>query len=569
MKGKNLVAGKNIFDDWFTRIGFFVRSLACFACIALVSAPSLAIAQEYTPEHDLVKKMIANGMKFLSSDNSGRTREGPGYDILIGYTAMKATEDHDHRLVKKAMGPALKIAKDVRAHKGLDGHSAEILYEASIAAMFFAALDPARYRAEIESIRDFLISSQRKTGSFGYVNLGSSGDISQSQYVALAFWSIKQANITVDPSVVEKLTIWIASAQRTDGCWTYQFPPRGEDQPKHQMLAAGLSAILVCADTIGVLRGAGGRMLEEAEEDDDIPKAFRRIIKEDKKDPSNFVSKSVTRNGIVKIANSAKGWLDKTRYKRGDDWFYYLVYSQERYESFREILDGKRSKSPPWYNEMVKILSKNQAENGGWGIGSDQDAGGTEAATCFAILFLLRNTQKAIGDIKTADSVGGYGLGNVADVGFVDGKLVDKSQVSSIEDAIKLLEDSKDGSTEDKLLADRMALDPDPKKKREQLNRFARLLRSPDARARRVAAKLLGRGDDLDFAPDLIFALSEGEQDGQVLRIAENSLRILSRQLSTYILPREGVVTPGDRVKSERHWQNWYLNIRPDYIFVD
>jgi HEAT repeat protein len=157
----------------------------------------------------------------------------------------------------------------------------------------------------------------------------------------------------------------------------------------------------------------------------------------------------------------------------------------------------------------------------------------------------------------------------VAEVGFVDGKLVDKSQVTSIEDAIKLLESNQDGSTEDKLLADRMVLDIDPTKRKEQLNRFARLLRSPDARARRVAAKLLGRGDDLDFVPDLIFALSEGEQDGQVLRIAENSLRILSRQLTTYILPREGPVTAADRVKAERYWQNWFLSIRPDYVFIN
>ena len=565
------MAGKKLFDGWSSQIGLFVGSMACFACIAIVSIPGLSIAQEYTPDHDVVKKMIADGMKFLSSENSGRTREGPGYDVLIGFTALKATDDHDNRLVNKATVAAIKIAKNVRDHKSLEGHAQEILYEAAIAAMFFAALDPIKHRADIESIRDFLVAIQRKNGSYGYLVLEDSGDVSQSQYAALAFWSIKQVNINVDPNVVEKLTIWIATAQRPDGCWTYQFPPRSQDQPKHQMLAAGLSAILVCADTIGVLRGTGGRMLDvvEEEEDDGVPKAFRRIIKEAKKNPTTFVPKTVTRTGIVKISKSAEGWFAKNKYKRSDDWFYYLVYSQERYESFLEILNGKRSISPSWYNEMVKTLIKNQAQNGGWGVGSDQDTGGSEVATCFSILFLLRSTQKAIGDIKTADSVGGYGLGNVADVGFVDGKLVDKSQVSSIEDAIKLLEDSKDGSTEDKLLADRMALDPDPKKKREQLDRFARLLRSPDARARRVAAKLLGRGDDLDFAPDLIFALSEGEQDGQVLRIAENSLRILSRQLSTYILPREGLVTPGDRVKSERHWQNWYLNIRPDYIFVD
>ncbi len=171
--------------------------------------------------------------------------------------------------------------------------------------------------------------------------------------------------------------------------------------------------------------------------------------------------------------------------------------------------------------------------------------------------------------MKSADAIGGYGLANVAEIGVKDGKLIDKSQVTSVEDALKLLEDNKTGGGEDRMLADRMVLDDDPKKKKEQLNRFARMLRNPDTRARRIAAKLLGRGDDLDFAPDLIFALSEGEKDSQVLRIAENSLRILSRQLDSYKLPKEGPITIKDRVAAEQHWKAWFLSIRPDYVFIN
>lgn len=553
---------------------FLVQTTFLLLGLDVFSVSNPSMAQEYTPDHDEVKKMVAKGMGFLSSPKLERTRNGGGYTVLMGYTAMKATEDHDHPLVKAALPVALHFSKAARDTKSAALHTDEVIYEASITAMFLSALDPTRYRTEIESVRNYLLSRQRPNGAFGYlrgdwaINLG---DVSQSQYAALAFWSIKQANIDVDLRAVEKLTLWLASSQFPDGSWTYQWPARQEDLPtRRQMVAAGLSAILVCADSLGVLRGAGAGLLEEEGDDEDVPRAFRRIVKETKKDGSNFTPKTVTRTGIAKISKSAEGWLNKTRYTRGGDWYYYLIYSQERYESFLEIINGKRLKSPAWYNNTVKALKKYQAANGGWGVDEkDLDPAGSEAATCFSILFLLRNTQKAIGDLKSADSVGGYGLSNVADVGVVDGKIVDKSQVTSIEDAMKLLEGSHDGSTEDKLLADRMALDLDPIKRKEQLNRFARLLRSPDARARRVAAKLLGRGDDLDYAPDLIFALSEGEQDGQVLRIAENSLRILSRQLTTYILPNDGPITAADRVKSERHWQNWYLKIRPDYVFVE
>ncbi len=173
----------------------------------------------------------------------------------------------------------------------------------------------------------------------------------------------------------------------------------------------------------------------------------------------------------------------------------------------------------------------------GWKRSGEQ--AGQQVATCFAVLFLLRNTQKTIGELKSADAIGGYGLANVAEIGVKDGKLIDKSQVTSVEDALKLLEDNKTGG-EDRMLADRMVLDDDPKKKKEQLNRFARMLRNPDTRARRIAAKLLGRGDDLDFAPDLIFALSEGEKDSQVLRIAETRFGFSVDNSTATNFPRRG-----------------------------
>jgi hypothetical protein len=336
------------------------------------------------------------------------------------------------------------------------------------------------------------------------------------------------------------------------------------------MAAAGLSGTLVSADCLGLVRVPGSKLSSDAEEEDEeaglVPGAFRRVA-----DVNRAVDRAqlrISRKDLEKTVAGGIRWLERHPYQRvPTTWHYYWMYSRERFESFVELFVGKREKSPGWYNEGVTILQKTQSRNGAWGQ-EDMDPSGPVASTCFAVLYLLRNTQKAIGELKTADSIGGYGLANVADVGFVDGKLVDKSQVTSVEDAIKLLETSSQGSTEDRLLADRLVLDNDPQKKKEQLNRFARLLRSPDTRARRIAAKILGRGDDLDFAPDLIFALSEGEKDTQVLRLAENSLRILSRQLDTAKLPMEGPITTAQRVEAERYWKGWYLSIRPDHVFV-
>ncbi len=528
---------------------------------------SVAKGEDYTPDHKVVKQMVQRGVDFLSTAPPSMDLPSIGYDLLVAYAILKATEDHDHRFVRASIPKALNYAKEIRREKSVVLTNQHVNYHTAVAGMFLSALDPVKYRQELENIRDHFIDRQRQNGpkgSFGYLggDHGATGDVSQTQYAALSLWSIKQAKIEIDPKVLEDLVIWLSQVQKNGG-WTYQAP--SPESPNHSMTAAGLSATLLGADALGLLRGSGATFMENGDDDDGVPGAFHRVADA----PKKVFSKNIARNRIEAMVKDSERWLKSNPYRRGGDWYYYLLYSQERYESFLELFYGKREKSPGWYNATVESLKKSQSKDGAWGVDDPDPVGGPKISTSFAILFLLRNTQKSIGDLKTADSVGGYGLTNVAEVGFVDGKLVDKSQLTSIEDAIKLLESNQEGSTEDKLLADRMVLDPDPKKKKGQLNRFARLLRSPDTRARRVAAKLLGRGDDLDFVPDLIYALSEGEQDGQVLRLAENSLRILSRQLTTYILPREGPVTASDRVKAERYWQNWFLSIRPDHVFIN
>jgi hypothetical protein len=344
------------------------------------------------------------------------------------------------------------------------------------------------------------------------------------------------------------------------------------------MLAAGLSAALISGDILGVMRGPGMKLenaLEGEEgEEEEIPEVFRRVSAEALagKKEKKFVSQVVSRDSLRKISTKAASWLSQNKFKRGaggSDWFYYWLYSQERYESFLEILNGRREKDPDWYRQGVETLKKYQdPATGAFGLtGESVDPGGVEQATCLSILFLLRTTQKAIGDLKEATNLGGQGgLANVADVTAVNGKVVDKSQVTNVEDMLKMLENSKGDASDDKLLADRIPLESDPKARKEQLNRFSRMLRSPSFAARRLAAKILGRGDDLDYVPDLIYALSD--EDPVVPLVAENSLRILSRQMTNSAIPKDRTITADDRVKAERRWQQWYLSVRPDYRFI-
>jgi hypothetical protein len=538
--------------------------------VMAMSSPSLIRpvgAQDLSPEHATVKTMVSNGVRYLSLQPYEADAERFGYEFLKSYTILKATEDDTHPIVSRGAKLAENYVKGLKAKKSGSGFGETLMYDASLAAIFLAALNPDQYRTELETIRDFLLSTQKQTGGFGYLHAhqGSQGDTSQTQYVTLALWSMKQVRIEIDRNAVERLTQWIMRSQK-DGAWTYQIGI--SEEPSHSMVAAGLSAALIGVDILGSLRMQGSATSDDDSEDA-LPAAFRQVLKltpEDKARGVGSDSKAL-RQKALEVASRTNQWLSKNKYNRSENpWHYYWMYSNERFQAFLELASGKRNASPEWYNRGVMELKAEQNKDGSWD--KFPDISGPETATCFAILFLLRSTQKSIGDIKSADSVGGFGLANVAEVGMVDGKLIDKAKVTSIEDALSMLEESAPNASNDKLLAERLTLDPDPKRKKDQLNRFSRMLRSPDARARRIAAKMIGRGDDLDFAPDLIYALSEGERDNQVLRLAESSLRILSRQLDTRKLPAEGTITIKDRLIAEQYWKAWYLSIRPDHVFV-
>ncbi len=235
-------------------------------------------------------------------------------------------------------------------------------------------------------------------------------------------------------------------------------------------------------------------------------------------------------------------------------------------------MNGRREKSPAWYNEIVEQLKKNQADDGAWGR-KDPDAGSIESSTSFAILVLLRTTQKSIGELSEAVLQGGQGLkADMSSVDFSSGKVEDKKEVTDMEAAIKMLENEKFDKDISGDLAKRIRLDPDPEKRNQQLESFARLLRSENAISRRVAAKVLCRGDNLDMVPHLIYALTD--PDGLTNINAENSLRVLSRQMNTYKIPNrleEGKLEfpLNVRLAAQTYWKDWYLSIRPDYIFLE
>jgi hypothetical protein len=382
---------------------------------------------------------------------------------------------------------------------------------------------------------------------------------------------MSQLGIEVPEDRVVRTLAYLAEAQIKNastpsfGGWPYQFEPGGShsETTTNSLTAAGLSSVLIAGDILGVYRN---RLAEADEEDGLIPPAFKRVLAEADKPKRGG---NVDRSKLDALVNSGLVYNQKNPYNRSS-WHYYYLYSLERFESFLEIAARKQNKSPAWYNSEVDRLKTAQASDGSWGgEGADADAIlGPQVSTCFAVLFLIRSTQKAIGEMKEAVAVGWPELpSDLSTVTMVNGKPVSKNEATNIDDALKMLEDDKKAQGEDRLVAEKIVFSSDPARKKDELNRFSRLLRSKDWKARRIAAKVLGRSDDLDVTPDLIFALTD--RDNVVSRNAETSLRLISRQLDKYHLPKEGAISEQDRVKAQREWKRWFLELRPDFIFVE
>jgi hypothetical protein len=553
------------------------KTVVCGLAIACWSFATVGkgYAENYYPDHPVVQGMVERAVQYLSKAElkGTSTHAGIGTEVLGAYTIYKVEGDPAHPVVAKALGLAKNYLDTVTAASG--GFEDKAVYHAAVCCMLLASVSVDEYGPQLVKARDFFLRTQQSTGGFGYID-GShkptSSDISQTQYVLLAFWTMSQLGIEVPDDRVARVLQYLYDSQIKDpqsaaiGGWPYQYDPGPSTNfgTTSSLTAAGLSSVLIAGDTLGVFRN---RLAEADEEDGLIPPAFKRVMPESEKKARGV---NIDRNRLDASVKLGLMYNQKNPYSR-TTWHYYYLYSLERFESFLEIANRKQSKSPPWYNAEVERLIAAQAKDGSWGGGDSGDTDivlGPQTSTCFAVLFLIRSTQKAIGEMKEGVVRGWAELPkDLMTVTLVNGKPMSKTEATSIDDALKMLEDDKASQGDDKLVAEKIMFSSDPARRKDELNRFARLLRSKDWQARRVAAKVLGRSDDLEMVPELIFAISDPDQ--VVCRNAETSLRLISRNLNKYHLPKEGSISKQDKIKAQREWKTWFLEFRPDYIFVD
>lgn len=523
-------------------------------------------AWSYSPQDPVVQAMVNRGIGYIESQdwksNLGRWQDGT--IILAGYAHYKVKYDANHPVVQQGIVAAKKIVKIVDA--GQPSKAAN--YEVAVSVLLLATVDPKAYDAELRTLQGHLFNVQRANGPWTY-KAEEKGDVSQTQYALLAIWTLDRVGIRLDYRKVAGAAQWLLRVQDPTGVWPYQGvdPGRGglikQEETSYSMAIAGGSSVLIAGDAL--------RLWGDIAENDTGIAGLPKAVKVYRADENVERRKRATISSgpILAACERMQVWRDQNPYRRKEkDWYYYQLYTLERYESFIETAYAEpKDKSPAWYNKGVEELKRYQdPKSGGW-IDKTGKGAGPIVSTSFAVLFLIRSTQKAIAVMGEGTARGGKGFGkDVRNAKLVGGSVKTEPIAQSVDKLLDILDDDNADSLADKSLPDDMQLAEKNPDRAAQLERLERLVRgSKSWQARRVAARLLGKSDEMRVVPALIFALSD--PDEMVKRFARDGLRFISRKFEGYGMPDRP--TEVQISNAQKEWRAWFLTMRPGFVFID
>ncbi len=538
--------------------------------LALAAAPALA----YTPEDPVVLQMVERGIGFLEAVEAGKFEDAArtyrhGGVILAAYAHHKVRQDATNPVVQKGLEAALEEARE--AMQGKLSNSSKVTYETSVALLLMMDVDPTKYAKEIQALGDALFAAQKSHGGFGYLS-EEDGDTSQTQYVVLAMWTMDQMNFKVPPEVMARAVHYLLRTQDPTGQWGYKGVDSGsigklvpqDNRKGHSLTTAGGGSVLIGGDYFGLWR----KTKQIKNNVTGLPAALKEQKPEEKAEEKR-TGLSVPAAGLMQFVGRTENWLTANPYRRttGLSWHYYYLYTLERYESFLEIAAGRQEKEPDWYNAGVEALQSAQSKDGGWAHqASDAAHSSPQIATSFAILFLIRSTKKAIGEMSEGMLAGGYELPkDTTDIRVEGTQIKGKPVATAVTDLLSLLED-EEASVETGSIPEDLKLAEDPEERKQQLARLERLARGSESyQSRRVAVRLLAQSDELKVVPTLIYALSD--PDSVVKRYARDGLRFISRRFDGFGTP--DAPSQREAEQAAKAWRSWYNELDPGYVFLD
>lgn len=537
-----------------------------------------ALGAEYEPD---VQRMVEKGIAYLEKNYSTKTHykfagidsAGYGEHALMAYAHMKVHHDPTSPVVQQGI-------KSARTYVGLlgqpdpGGSHSKTIYTVSISGILLAEVDRVKYRSELKRVAEFLKKAQYRNGAFGYFGM-QDGDTSQTQYAMLALWVLDNAGVNIDYTAPPQTIGWLLRVQDPSGGWPYQGKDPGgvnkrisQAEVTASMGVAGGSAALIAAD---IVRTWGEKEAGNDPGISNLPDAVKLNV--EGIENMGATRPKVVKEPILSAISELDAWLGKHSPDPGklrSIYPYYQLYTLERYESFKEVAHNQKpDPSPAWFRSGVSWLKERQSSDGGWTKDAYRTMSGT-TSTSFAILFLIRSTQKAIEQTQEGTLAGGQGLPGDTTKIRVNGTQIEGEPVAeAVTDLLDMLEGDDPNALEGKSLPEDMMLATEPKARKAQVDRLIRLVRGSSSwQARRVAARLLGQSDEIRVVPSLIFALDDG--DTRVRTFARDGLRFISRKFEGFGME----IQPGEKQdygelrRAQRLWKEWYLTMDPGYIFI-
>lgn len=525
----------------------------------LFSAIGPIEAFAHQPDDPYVQAMVRPAVEYLKSTSA---KHGMGGEALVGLALYKADVPASDPKIANAIESVLRFARSDPSPVGQD-----TMYATSVGCILLCEVGRGlSYLNEIKVLLDLIRERQRSDGAWSY-NGRTTGDISQTQYCILALWSANKAGFRIDPTIMLNALVFLITVQDSESSlWPYQgqfvapFQRIPQKMPKSATLtAAGLGSVYIAASFLG--QGED----PDAKQDNatrGLPPAVT-IVMDDEETIERDVRVNVA--ALKACQNEGNAYFELNwKPEPSPRWTYYFLYSFERYASFREVAEGIRNPEPAWYNEGCEYLKSKQQGNGSW---SKTDIDEDDAiATAFAVLFLVRSTQKSLGISYSESLVGGSGLRDEAEVVLKNGRVRSVPVAKDLPQLLQMLENPDEDELEFFAESIRKLDLSDPSMSpAQQRAALISLVKQKQAAVRIVAVRTLGSQGRMENVPALIFALTD--PDPEVVLEANRGLKFISRKLEGYKLSKNP--SPEEVKALKERWTTWYLEMMPEGQLLD
>lgn len=510
----------------------------------------------YDPDGPEVQAIVGPARNYLLNYS-----ESPwDHEALIGLALYKADVKPDHPRLQKS----LKIVVE-EINKGLTPTNASNIYGMSIAVMLLSEVDAKLYEPQIKKCLEVIMTRKRATGAYAYSHAPEIGDVSQTQYAALAFWFAQKHKIQVAPAEGKSVIEYLIRGQSQSGGWSYQTPIHSDNMVTLSMTAAGAGTLYMMANWLGYSADIGNT--ERRPEEKGMPPSVEFVEMIDaktgkaKKKQEKLIE--LNEAGLRAAMQRADANLRNFQIFSPQHQYYYL-YGYERYASFRDAAMGVNSLEPAWYNQGVDFLKANQESDGSFKAESTELNEGRDVIVAFALLFLVRGTRKSLAGAEYESATlraGGAGLRDEVKLIMKGGKLEALPVEMETEGLLAVLQENDPEALSQLDSIESLKLnDLDEAAKAKQVAQLRVLVNHPDYNVRKLAVMSMATHQNIENVPYLIYALTDPDLD--IVVRANNALKKISRKIKGFDLSEKPSKGEIDGVRQS--WIQWYIGMCPD-----